>query len=494
MTVNNAGVVRPEVGDVYDVAIIGAGPAGLAAASELVAADVKVVVLDEQQRPGGQISRQPPKAFTVRNWLSGGLYRGLKSLLRSIEQHPSIDWQFSVTVSGIGKTETGLFRVWHQGPAGLAEIRTRRVLLATGAYERPLAFSGSTVPGVMGAGAIQTMLKSQQVLSGDSFVFAGAHPLQLVVAEQVLAAGGRVQAVVFAQSFSRCFSILNYPTLPFLHWRTFWAAMKSYRTLRKSGVPVIFSHTVAKAGGENSLTQVEICPITPEGRLKPELARNIEADTLGLCYGFQVSSELARQAGAQVYWGGDAAGGWLVRHDVWGETSVDGFFAAGETTGMAGADAGMAEGHIAGLGILRSLGVHDDSDSRFHARPHRRKLRRYQKFAAYLRNFAELPKHLVSSMMTPDSYVCRCEAVSCTDLTTVLRDNGHLGDAGSIKLLSRVGMGRCQGRLCYANFAEKVREETGKTAAELGPFQAQWPVKPLVISDMLAKEKGPGSQ
>ncbi|WP_417450307.1 FAD-dependent oxidoreductase [Kordiimonas sp.] len=479
--------------EVYDVAIIGAGPAGLAAASELVSAGVHIVVLDEQQRPGGQILRQPPSGFNVTNWLKGPLYSGLKNLLFDMEQHPGVEWHFATTVSGITQSGPELFEVWHQGPEGLAGILARRVLVATGAYERPLAFPGSTVPGVMGAGAIQTLLKSQQVLGGDSFVFAGAHPLQLVVAEQVLAAGGHIEAVVFAQPFSRSLSILKSPFLPLMHGRTFMAALKSFRALRKAGVPVLFGQTVSRAYGVDALERIEVCPVTPDGRLKSEGAQHFTADTLGLCYGFQVSSELARQVGAETFWGGDTAGGWLVSHDRWGETSVVGLFAAGETTGMAGADAGVAEGHIAGIGLLRSLGKRDDRACNADARGHRKRLGHYQRFATYLRSFSELPEHLVAGMMTPESYICRCETVSCAELSTVLHENKHLADAGSIKLLSRVGMGRCQGRLCYANFADMVRSETGKTEADIGPFQARWPAKPLVIGDILADEENPGN-
>jgi len=467
-----------------DVVIVGAGPAGLAAASELAAHDVRVILLDEQQRPGGQIMRQPPKGYAVNGWMKGALYRGLHQLLDSIEDQPGIDWRFGATVAGIQQDVDGFSLTYGQGD-GLRRMAARCVLVATGAHERPMVFPGATTPGVMGAGAIQTMLKSQQVLAGDSFVFAGAHPLQMVVAEQVLAAGGKVQAVVFAQPFWRGLSLLRRPMLPLAHPHTFMAGLKAYLSLRKAGVPVLFGHAVTSVEGREGIEAIRISPIDKDGNRLGGNDRIFTAERLGLCYGFQLSTELARQAGADVRWMGDHRGGWAIAANAWGETSIPGLYVAGELTGMAGADASMAAGHTAGIGLLARLGKLDATAADAAAAPHQKAWQRYQRFAEWLAGFAALPPHLAASLRTPESLLCRCETVRCGEVETLLATNPDLARAGSIKLQSRVGMGLCQGRMCYANFADLVADKTGKGPDALGPFQARWPVKPLPISDII---------
>ncbi|MFC7051045.1 FAD-dependent oxidoreductase [Emcibacter nanhaiensis] len=471
---------------IYDVAIIGAGPAGLAAASELVAREAKIVLLDEQARPGGQITRQPPKGFTVKNWLRGNLYKDLKKMLRDMEDHPGINWRFSVTVSGVGKTDEDLFEVWYQDEQGLHSLTARRMLVATGCYERPLVFPGATVPGVMGTGAIQTLLKSQQLLAGNRFVFTGAHPLQMIVAEQVLATGGKVEAVLFAQPFSRFTELFKHLSVPLTHWNVLLAAGRAFLRLKRAGVPVLFGRAVTRVEGQGVIDRIEVAPVSAQGEIIEGPHDYFEADRLGLCYGFQVSSELARQVGAESYWSGHR-GGWLIHHDGFGQSSLPGLFVAGEVTGMAGADAGMAEGHIAGLGLLRSLDLLDERSSVRLVVPFRKQLRRHLRFARYLSDFSRLPPKLATSLRTDDSLLCRCENIKCSDLKTILRGNPRLGRSGSIKLQSRIGMGLCQGRLCYANFADLVSDQTGKSPEDIGPFQAQWPAKPLLISDIIKK-------
>ncbi len=477
MTSENSGTVH------CDVAIIGAGPAGLAAASALIESGASVCIFDEQPRPGGQITRQPPRNFRVKNWLKGSLYRSLKQNLSRMEDHPAIDWKLSVTVSGITGSQEEFFQVWYQGASGLSSVTVRRILVATGCYEQPLVFPGATTPGVMGAGAIQTLLKSQQILAGDRFLFAGVHPLQLLVADQIVAAGGKVTAVIFAQPFFRCLSLLKHLDLLITHAWTFLAAMGAYRRLGKAGVDVHFSQAVTAVEGTNRIKKVHISPLSSNGAILKRKPVTREVDCLGLCYGFQASSELARQAGAESHWS-PHQGGWLIRHNRWGESSSNGLYVAGEITGMTGANAGAAEGRIAGAGLALSLGKLTVSEAEKQVKKSRKILKKELRFANFLTEYARLPDELVGHLQHDDSLLCRCENIRCQDIRLILHQNPQLGKADSIKLISRVGMGMCQGRLCYASFAELVCRETGKSAEEIGPFQVQWPVKPLLIRDL----------
>lgn len=481
--------------EIFDVTIIGAGPAGLSAAEYLISAGARIVILDEQPRPGGQITRQPPKDFTVKNWLKGDLYKDLKTLLSRLEDHAEICWKMAVSVIGItpptSDKTNAFYQVWYQDDRSLHVLRSRKILVATGCYERPLAFPGSTLPGVMGAGAIQTFLKSQQILVGSRFVFAGTHPLQLVVAEQVLDAGGQIEAVAFAQSpLTGVRRLLGSVSL-FSHWRVFLAATRSLIRLYRAGIPLLFNHAVKQAEGEDHLKQVRLQPVTATGAPRPEKpVRTFNVDRLGMSYGFQVSAELARQAGANTVWASDQ-GGWLIEANIWQESSQVGLFVAGEITGMAGAEASCLEGRIAGLGIAHTLDLISLESATALAAQSRRKLKRQNAFAGFLNAFSRLPVDLLAHMMTSESLVCRCENITYGDLRQAMANHPHLLQANGVKLMTRTGMGLCQGRLCYSIVAEVIRRERACLIEDIGPYHAQWPVKPLSISALLPPINNP---
>ena len=474
---------------IYDVAIVGAGPAGLAAAEQILKYGAQVVILDEQTRPGGQIMRQPPKEFKVKGWLKGSIYTDLKKLLHRIESHPKVTWRMSTTVSGIFPTEENDYQLWLQDTKGLSSIKAKKVIVCSGCYERPLAFSGATTPGVMGAGAIQTFLKSQQILVGDRFVFAGTHPLQLIVAEQIIKAGGKVEAIAFAQPLSNCLAILKQPYIILSNWRVFVAAAKSILRIKLAGVPLLFGCAIKDVNEGEHLHTVTLQSVIISGKaMINRPLRKYKVDKLGLCYGFQVSSELARQAGANSFWS-DSRGGWLISHSEWMESSLAGLFVAGELTGMAGADASREEGYIAGNGCLLSLGLISHDVAEQTTRKARKRLKKHDNFAQALARLSKLPEYLSETVMTDDSLLCRCENITCGTVKKALKNNPHSLSANSIKLLTRTGMGLCQGRLCYANTAALITTIRNCRIEDIGPYHAQWPVKPILISNILKKRQ-----
>ncbi|MGH8210938.1 MAG: NAD(P)-binding protein, partial [Steroidobacteraceae bacterium] len=200
----------------FDVAIIGGGPAGAAAAIATRSCQLDVCLIDEQPRLGGQIYRQPPAGFRVDSWLTGKAYARGKLLLARAEQLSGLRHIPSATTWGIfpAKPEgpaSGGHHVLFQNDAGLGRISARHVLLSTGCYEMPVPFRGWHLPGVMSAGGIQTLMKSQRVAAAANIVLAGSHPLLLIVAEQLLEAGVRIAAVAFMQPFSTVWRLLRYP-------------------------------------------------------------------------------------------------------------------------------------------------------------------------------------------------------------------------------------------------------------------------------------------
>jgi thioredoxin reductase len=475
-----------------DVAIVGAGPSGLAAAEVLRDHDVHVTIIDEQARPGGQILRQPPRGFSVDHWLPGKLYDQVKRQLRAVDGREGIDWRLQSTVLGfdrpcgyrVTREGSAAHELWVQGPSGCYVLRANAVLLACGCYERPLAFPGWTLPGVMGAGAIQGFLKSQQLIPGSRFVLAGSHPLQLVVADQLSAAGADVDAVVFTQRMHRAAALLRHPMTVLRHSRQFFETAKILRNLRRRGVPLIFGSTILRAEGKDAVERVVLAALRQDGAIDPDRTQVIACDRVGICHGFLASSELVRQAGARVWWHEDA-GGWIAEHDEWLESTIKNLFVAGEITGVAGADAALEKGRVAAAGILRALGRIDTQAATRLASPARRRLVWWERFAGLLQELSRPPRNLVLEIMQDESVLCRCESITRRQFQSRMVEHPHIVTANAAKLLTRVGMGLCQGRSCGDNAAQLLAGLRGVPVAHIGPLQAQAPVKPVPLGRLL---------
>ena len=457
----------------YDVVIVGAGPAGMSAGLLLAKSGLKVAVVDEQVRKGGQILRQPPASFHVKNWLAGKLYKPLKELLANAESNGAdgIEWITGATVWGLfrGREDTvsgdgfqlGILK---QGQSRL--IYAGRVLLACGCYEAPAAIPGWTLPGVMGAGAIQTLLKSQQVLAGEKIVLSGSHPLQLIVAEQLVDAGAHVKAICFSQSWSRFLLIFRSPSVLLGNLYKFMDISRIFVKLILKGVKIRFSSAVTEAVGENRITAAKV----DDGSL-------IDCDCLGLCYGFLPSSELARQAGAKARW--LSSGGWGIVVDDWFRSTEPGLFVAGELTGIKGAEAACIEGELAAIGILFDAKLKEAGDYKKYAERLQRKHSKISKFAALLERVAGVSDAFLLNLITKETLLCRCEDVSRGTVDSVLEQNSSIRSLNSIKLLARTGMGRCQGRYCEINLKRILSLYAG--AEKDSGYSVQIPVKPIPV-------------
>lgn len=474
-----------------DVAIVGAGPAGLAAARVLIDAGLRIAVIDEQQRPGGQIFRQPPPTFHVRKWLTDAIYQRGKILLRDLESDQRIQWRLGTCVLGIEAVprEEGTpatHTLVMNGPDGIARLSVRHVVIAPGCYDMPVPMDGAMLPGVMAAGGIQAFLKSQQVLVADRLILTGTHPLQLILADQIVRAGGQVLEVLFAQSLRNILGTVA-RSLPdvmgsgqVLHFfRVLWR-------LRRAGVAVRFSQVVVRAEGEGRLSRVTVANVNDAAEISDAGRRTVECDRMGLCFGFLASSELTRQVGVQHAWS-DAAGGWLCRHDEFMRTNVPGISVAGEVTGIEGANVAFEEGRIAALGVLRDLGRCTQEQAAQQAAVSRRRLVALKRFAGLLQTVSSPKWKLLEQLAGDDALLCKCEEVSVASVRGLLAENSTIFSANGTKLLSRVGMGLCQGRYCNYFLTRLITSRGNIPAAAVGPFSAQFPAKPVCISQLIRR-------
>jgi len=449
--------------DRYDVLIVGGGPAGQAAALALDGHGLAIAVVDEQPRPGGQILRQPPGHFRVANWLPGGAYDRLKAQLARFEGLSGVDWLGGHSVLGLLSGDDG-FIVQASGPEGLRRIEARRVLIAAGCQDLAVPLPGWTLPGVYAAGGIQAFVKSQQIVPGDRVLLAGTHPLQLLIAAQIVKAGGTVAAVLFAQSrAAMARAMMTQGAAAFANIRNLLMAAGAMSTLRRAGVPVRHGVGLQAALGEDRVTGAR----TSEGE--------IACDAIGLCYGFVPQSALPRAAGASMRVAG-RAGGWAAEHDEWMRSSVPGLFVAGETTGVAGAPAAMAAGEIAGIGLAHDLGLVDRATADRQVAGPRRERSALLRFAAMLDAVADPADHLPAP--SPETLACRCEDVSFAAIDAAIAGGGS---ANAVKLLTRCGMGPCQGRNCEPTLLRRL--DAAGRHGDRG-FTQRFPVRPVTIGDL----------
>lgn len=459
----------------FDVAIVGGGPAGLAAAARTLAAGLSTCIIDEQQRAGGQILRQPPASFSVPGWLRGAPYRRARALMGRVCGDDRLAWLGGRSVLGLAALDEGFVLTLSGTAGGMEKLHARWVLVAGGCYDMPVALPGWTLPGVMSAGAVQTLLKSQQVLPGQRVVLFGSHPLMIVLAQQIVEAGGEVAAVCFAQPFaSFAGTASNHLLRALASPGPLLAAAGAMAALRRARVPVRYGVQVQRCEGESAVERVVLVG-----------GETIACDLGAMCFGFLPQSDLVRQAGARVRWS-EPAGGWEALHDEGMRSTVTGLYVAGETTGVAGGDAAMAEGAIAGLAIAQDAGVISAEQARIAMRRPRSRRKAMQGFVDLLRAVADPRRWLPEP--EDDTLLCRCEDITAETVDRSIADVLSMGrsfGASAIKLRCRAGMGFCQGRTCEHALVRRIAKAQGCGAAGVEGFRPRFPARAVSIADLL---------
>ncbi|MQY12823.1 Hydrogen cyanide synthase subunit HcnB [Streptomyces sp. RB5] len=409
--------------DPYDLAVIGAGSAGLAGAVAAGEQGLSVALLDAAAHVGGQL---------YRGRVTDRAYTGLRRRLTA--DHLPGHHVWAVT------RDAGLWTVHavtgDDGASGEpVRIRARAVLLATGAYERHLPFPGWTLPGVVGAGGAQAMLKSGGALPGRRIVVAGSGPLLLAVAGTLASAGARVPALVEAASY-----------VPYArHPRALGKAGEGLRhgaALIRHRVRPLTRSAVTEAHGTDRVTAVTVARLDATWRPVPGTERRIPCDALAVGHGLVPQTDLAVTLGAGTRTLADGTSALVV--DETQETTVAGLWTAGETSGVGGGPLARTEGELAGLAVAARLLARPADPRR--VRTLRRRRDRLRAFAATM-TAVHAPGPGWPHWLTDDTDVCRCEEVTAGRIREAGTDLGAR-DARTVKLLTRAGMGWCQGRMC----------------------------------------------
>jgi len=316
----------------YDVIVVGGGPAGLTCSIEAAKAGVEVILIDENRRPGGQLFKQIHKFFGSKHHKAG--VRGFDIGMRLLEQTKKLGVNILLNAVVLGIFDDKTIGIIKDGK--IEVIQGKKILLATGAIENSVVFPGWTLPGVMGAGAAQTMINIHRVLPGRKFVVLGSGNVGLIVSYQLLQAGADVIAVVEIAP-----KIGGYQ----VH------ASK----IRRAGVPILTSCTIKEVKGDKQVEEVVIVKLDNLREPIKGTERNLTADCVCIAAGLHPSIELAQMAGCALGFFPEL-GGRLPIHNENMETTVDGIYVAGDTAGVEEASTAMEEGRLAGIDMAQKLG------------------------------------------------------------------------------------------------------------------------------------------
>ncbi|MGG7576024.1 FAD-dependent oxidoreductase [Streptomyces sirii] len=470
------------VSEPYDLAVIGAGSAGLAGAVTAGELGLSVVLLDTSTDTGGQFYRTPAPALgAVRpealhhDWSAYADLR--RRLARSEVRHLAGHHVWSVAKDEEAADVWSVHAVTGADGGGErpVRVRARAILLATGAYERQLPFPGWTLPGVVGAGGAQAMLKSGLVLPGRRVVVAGSGPLLLAVASSLAAAGARVPAVVEASGYLH---YARHPRALVANPHKAAEALIHGAALLWHRVRVRQRSAVTEVHGTDRVEAVTVSRLDRDWRPVRGTGRRIECDALAVGHGLVPQIELATALGCATRPLSD--GTRALALDSLQETSVRDLWAAGETGGVGGAQLARMEGELAAVAAA----------ARLLGRPaHGGRVRELQRRRDRMRAFAEAmtaahaPGPGWARWLADDTEVCRCEEVSVGRIREAVDDLGAR-DARTVKLLTRAGMGWCQGRMCGSAVAcLAARDQPAEPPAERRPFAVPVPLSALAALD-----------
>lgn len=436
-----------------------------------------VTLLDEAARPGGQIYRQAHPA------LGDGAYAEAGERAR---KHDILERFKSVASRVDYRPDANVYALFSNGELHVAYddvsevLRPDAIVLATGVREMAIPFPGWTTPGVMFAGGAQAILKAQRVLPGKRAVVAGCGPLPIVVAAQLLRAGGEVAALASLRPLRE---MLGNPLALWQGRRIVYEGLRYLHTIRRAGVAQLPRHVPIRAIGSERLEAVVLARVDAGGHVVPRTEREIACDLLAVNYGFAANSELAAMAGAELRFDTDR-GGWLPVADEFGRTSIPGLFVAGDGAGVRGALVAEAEGQIVGAAASVPPQAIGDATMTASLREAMDARQRHQAFQAAVRATLRVPRGLWE-VTTDDTVVCRCESVTLRDIRTAL-SAGH-SSLNAVKRNVRSGMGWCGGRTCLRAVAALSELHAG-----ISPSAIMTPrpmVRPITFGAVAAQKK-----
>ncbi|MGV7214941.1 FAD-dependent oxidoreductase [Bradyrhizobium sp. UFLA05-112] len=448
------------------IVIVGAGPAGTRAAEVLVCAGLRPIVIDEAPENGGRIYQRQPAGFqrTARALYgfeaakAQAIHDTFDRLRSSVDFRPrTLAWNL----------RSGVIDTICDGRASVVPFA--QTILCTGAMDRVIPLPGWTLPGVFTLGGSQISLKAQGCAIGARVAFLGTGPLLYLVAYQYARAGAQIAAVLdttpFATKATQAFRLMRGRA-------TFAKGLYYIAWLRAHGIPIVEGAIPLAIEGDGRVESLS-------WRDARGCKHGAAVDAVALGFGLKPEAQLADLAGVPFDFD-PVQHNWQPRKDQSGQTSVEGVFLAGDGSGIRGADLAEAAGARAAWAVLAARGL--PVDARAVARLDAR-LAEGETFRAALERAFPFPTKLAADM-ADDTILCRCEVITAGELRAAANEvlaTLPPSEVNRAKALTRVGMGRCQGRVCGAAAAEVLAATMSCPVEQVGRLRGQPPVKPIPI-------------
>lgn len=454
----------------YDIAIIGAGPAGMSAATRASELGLKCVVIDEQPSPGGQIYRSTEDCPLPDRSVLGPQYQEGAAIAAQFRASNvkylcnTLVWQLN---------ESGELGILQDHKA--RSIKAKHILIATGAIERPSPLEGWTLPGVMTAGAAQILLKNSGVIPSGPVVIAGSGPLLFLVANQLLKVGADITAIIDTTPKKALFSALRYLPKALGASSYLVKGVMMIHQIRRAKVPFYNAASGLRVNGQNKVESISFC-VGGDKHV-------VECDNVLLHQGVVPNVQTTMSLELSHHWD-DKQRCWRPSLDRWGQSSKPSIYVAGDSSGIGGAIVAQAQGSLAVMDIACRQSKISTADRDKLAKPY------LQQRSAHLRirDFLDVLYQPSEEMRLPtdDTIVCRCEEVSARQI----RQTVKLGSPGpnQTKSFVRSGMGPCQGRLCGLTVTEIIAAERGVSVEQVGYYRIRPPLKPITIGELAALE------
>ncbi len=452
----------------FDLAVVGAGPAGLAAAVTASDGGLRVAVLDEQPAPGGQIYRniEANSNQAMTGILGTDYLRGA----RLVERFRASSCDYLAGARVWDMPEPGMLAVSIDGTSRL--LRADRIILATGAQERPTPVPGWTLPGVMTVGAAQTLLKSSGIVPDGPFVIAGSGPLLLLTALQLARSGARPQAILTTDGWRNRRQALRHWSDALISFRAIAKGLSWIHSLHRMGIPI--------HGGVRDIA------VEGNGHVETVVWRHsgqrhaLQTDRLLLHFGVVPALQLPSAARCALQWDSRQFS-WKPRCDGWGATSVDTIAVAGDGAGIGGAIAAEQAGALCGYDALCRAGRMGERERDTAAAQGRAHIDRERGLRRFLDTLFMPPADIIAP---PDDsrIVCRCEEVTAATIHDLAR--GGCPGPNQMKAFTRCGMGACQGRLCALPVSGIMAAASGRSMDEVGSYSVRPPVKPVTLGEV----------
>jgi len=459
----------------YDVAIVGSGLSGIVAANTLADHNLNVVLLDENIHIGGQILRTIPEQLGTHTVSESDKVRktGFR-FIDNIKQKKITVMNQTVVMAIYPEREL----LVEENGKNVFTIKPEIILFATGARERFLPFKGWTLPGVISTGAVQVLMKSSGILFSKKILIGGSGLFLYSVAHDFAKNGGTVVAVLEQTSMVDKLAFLT--QVPYQFSKLAEGA-RYVSKLLFSGVPIRHSTKIIEARGDQYVREVITAKVDQKGAVRRGSERIYQISALAIGYGFTPNIELPQLAGCELEYE-EGKGGWVVKVTDALETSVQNIYAAGEITGIGGALKSLNEGVLAALSILKKFEKIEDREFLPQFQNLTRQRRHHLSFGNYFNALYRIPDEAISAI--PDeTVICRCEDVTMGNIRKALFDGFQT--PGAIKRATRIGMGRCQGRICGSVLYDIVAAYTKKPGSKIPLLSVRPPVKPISLGSLV---------